>query len=110
MAFHCGSSRSQNAKMSVTSRSDACEVLLQHVVLHGARELRPGDAMTFGNGDIQGQQDDGGRVDRHRRRDAIERNAVEERGHVVERVDGHADTTDLAVGERMVGVVAHLRR
>ena len=30
--------------------------------------------------------------------------------HVVDRVDGHADLADFALGERMVGVVAHLRR
>ena len=31
-------------------------------------------------------------------------------GHVLDRVDGDADAADLAAGERVIGVVAHLRR
>ena len=60
--------------------------------------------------DVQRQQDDRGRVDGHRRRDPVERDAVEQRRHVVERVDRDADPADLAGGQRMVGVVAHLCR
>ena len=44
------------------------------------------------------EQDDGRRVDGHRRRDPVERDAVEQRGHVVDRVDGDADASDLAGG------------
>ena len=39
-----------------------------------------------------------------------ERNLVEERRHVLDRVDGHADLADLAGRQRMVGVVSDLRR
>ena len=62
------------------------------------------------HGRVQRQQDDGRRVDGHRRRHAVERDAVEQLRHVLDRVDGHADAADLAGGQRVVGVVAHLRR
>ena len=39
-----------------------------------------------------------------------ERNAVEQLRHVVDRVDRHADPADLAGRERVIRVVAHLRR
>ena len=60
--------------------------------------------------DVEGEQDDRRRVDRHRGGHAVERDAVEQLLHVVEAVDGHADAADLALRERVVGVVAHLRR
>ena len=31
-------------------------------------------------------------------------------GHVLDRIDRHADASDFARGERVIGVVAHLRR
>ena len=65
--------------------------------------------LTLGDRDVHRQQDDRRRVDRHRRRHAIERNAVEQLRHVVERVDGDADAPDFAGGQRVVRVVAHLR-
>ena len=69
-----------------------------------------GDALPARDRDVEREQDDRRRVDRHRRRHAIERNAVEQLRHVVDRVDGDADAADLAGGERVIGVVAHLRR
>ena len=69
-----------------------------------------GDALPPRDGDVEREQDDGRRVDGHRRRDAIERDAVEQRRHVLDRVDRDADPADFARGERMVRVVAHLRR
>ena len=41
-----------------------------------------------------------GRVDRHRGGHLVQRDAVEQRPHVVDRVDGDADLADLAVRER----------
>ena len=38
-----------------------------------------------------------------------ERQAVEQRRHVLDRVDRDADASDFAGGERVVRVVAHLR-
>ena len=68
------------------------------------------DALPLADRDVERQQDDRRRVDGHRRRHLVERDAVEQRRHVLERVDGHADLADLAGGQRVVGVVAHLRR
>ena len=51
-----------------------------------------------------------GRVDRHRDADVAEVDALEQRLHVVERVDGDALAPDLAERARVVGVVAHQRR
>ena len=108
-----------NAKMSVTIRSDgrggidvgaARDVLLEDVVLNRARQRRGGDALPSRDGDVEREQDDRRRVDRHRRRHAVERDAVEELRHVLDRVDRDADAADLARGQRVVGVVAHLRR
>ena len=88
----------------------ARDVLLEDVVLNRARQARRARALAPGHGDVERQQDDGRRVDGHRRRDAIERDAVEQRRHVLDRVDRHADAADLAGGERVIGVVADLRR
>ena len=51
-----------------------------------------------------------GRVDRHRRVHLVERDALEERPHLAEVRDRHADLADLAAGQRVVGVVAGLGR
>jgi hypothetical protein len=82
--------------MSATRRSD------------GARELRTRHALLFAHDDVHCEQDGGGRVDRHRGRDPVERDLPEQVGQVVHRVDGDADPPDLALRHRVVGVVAHL--
>ena len=69
-----------------------------------------GDALLLGGDHVVGEHDRRGRVDRHRHRHIAERDAGEQRLHVVERVDGHALAADLAQRPRMVGVVAHQRR
>ena len=71
-----------------------------------ARRRRPAAARPR----CRAQQDDRRRVDRHRRRHAIERNAVEQRRHVLDRIDRDADAPDFAGRERVIRVVAHLRR
>ena len=48
-------------------------------------------------------------VDRHRDRDLIERDAVEQDLHVGQRGDADAALAELARGDRLVGVVAHQR-
>ena len=40
----------------------------------------------------------------------LQRDAVEERAHVLQAGDRDADLADLALRQRMIGVVAHLRR
>ncbi len=68
------------------------------------------DALTFCDRHVQRQQNDRRRVDGHRGRDAIERDVVEQRRDVFDRIDGDADLADFAGGQRMVRVVSHLRR
>ncbi len=88
----------------------ARDELLQDVVLHGAGERRRGDPPALGHRQVEGEQDGGGRVDRHRGRDPVEGQVLEELGHVVDARDRHADPADLAARLGGVRVVAHLRR
>ena len=64
---------------------------------------------ALGGGDVEGEHDRGGRVDRHRDGHVAEVDAGEQRLHVVERVDGDALAPDLAERASVVGVVAHQR-
>ena len=68
------------------------------------------DALPLGEHEIHREDHRRRRVDRHRRRDAAERDAVEQRLHVGER--GHVDAAlpHLAERQRMVGIAAHQRR
>ena len=68
------------------------------------------DAAPLRRRDIHREQDDRGRVDGHRGRDAVERDIREQGVHVLDRVDRHADPADLAGRERVIRVVADLRR
>ena len=88
----------------------AREVFLDDVVLDRALQLRDLGALLLGGGDVERQQPGGGGVDRHRGVHRLERDAVEERAHVAEMADRHADLADLAARERMVAVVAGLGR
>ena len=88
----------------------ARDVLLEHVVLGRPAQLLAGHALLLADELVQQQQAGGGRVDRHRRGDLIERDAVEGRAHVVDRVDRHARAPDLAEAARVVRVQAELRR
>ena len=69
-----------------------------------------GDALLVGEREVHAEQPHRGRVDRHRRVHLVERDAVEQRAHLAEVRDRHADLADLAAGERVVGVVAGLGR
>jgi hypothetical protein len=66
--------------------------------------------LLLGGHDVEGEHDRRRGVDRHRHRDIAQRDAAEQRLHVVERVDGDALAPDLAQRPRVVGVVAHERR
>ncbi len=88
----------------------AGDVLLQDVVLDGAAQGGRIDSLRLGDQFVEQQQQGRRRVDRHRRRDPVERDPVEEHLHVGERVDRHAGAAHLAFGARVVGVVAELRR
>jgi hypothetical protein len=83
--------------------------LLEDGVLDGAPERLAVDAAPVGQRDVEGQHDRRRRVDRHARRDLVEGDVLEEVLDVGERVDGHADAADLALGVRVVRVVARQR-
>ena len=87
----------------------ARQVLLDDVVLGGALELGAVDAVVLRRDDVERQQPGRRRVDRHRRVHLVERDAVEQRGHVALVGDGDPDLADLAARELVVGVVARLR-
>ena len=99
----------------------AGEVLLDDVVLRGAGQLgahvgrgRRRPASTAGLLErcrlVEREQPHRRRVDRHRGVHLGQRDAVEQRPHVAEVADRHADLADLAAGQLVVGVVAGLGR
>ena len=82
------------------------DVLLEDVVLDRALEGGPRDALLLGGHDVH-RPDRGGRgVDRHRGADPVEREPGEEGLHVGQRADRDAAGAELALGLRVVGVVA----
>jgi hypothetical protein len=88
----------------------ARHVLLEDVVLNGAHDFLRGDALLLGDGDVHGEENRGGGVDRHGGGDFVEGNLVEEDFHVGEGIDGDADFADLPIGHGAVGIVSHLGR
>ena len=85
-------------------------VLLEDVVLDRPAEPRWVRPLLFRHGDVEREQDRRRRVDGHRRGHALQRDPVEQLAHVLDGGDGHADLADLALGHRVVGVVADLGR
>ena len=85
------------------------DVLLENVVLDRTADLALVDALLFGDRRIEREQRRRGGVDRHRGSDPIQRDAVEQRAHILDRVDRHANLADLALGHRGIGVVTDLR-
>ena len=88
----------------------ARDVLLEHVVLRGAHDHVRLVPLLLRRDDVHRHEDRRGRVDRHRGRDAVQRDVLEQRLHVGEAVDRHAHLADLAGRHRVVRVVAGLRR
>src|SRR5215203_4669434 len=88
----------------------AGDVLLEDVVLHRPAQRLTRDALLLRDQLVQQEQQRRRSVDRHRRRDLVERDAVEEHLHVGERIDRDARAADLAGGARVVRVEAELGR
>jgi hypothetical protein len=86
----------------------AREVFLDDVVLGRPLELGAVDAVLLGDGDVEGEQPRGRRVDRHRGVHLVEGDPVEERVHVALVRDRDPDLADLAPSEDVIGVVAGL--
>ena len=72
------------------------------------RIFSPGDALLLGHQFVEEQQDGTGGVDGHGGGDLVHRQVGHEESHVGQRVDGHAHLAHLALGPRVVRVVAHL--
>ncbi len=72
--------------------------------------VAPVRALLLGDDEIHRQQHRRRRVDRHRRRDRTEIDAVEQRLHVGERRDVDAALAHLAARQLVVGVAPHQRR
>ena len=75
-----------------------------------ARERCARRALLVGDRDVEREQPGGRGVDGHRGVHLAERDAVEQRAHVAEMGDRHADLADLAARQHVVGVVAGLGR
>ena len=86
------------------------DVLLEDVRLDRPAEAIVRDVLLVRDADVEPEEHRGGPVDGHGGGDLVERDAVEEELHVLQRVDGNAFATDLAERLRMIGVVAHERR
>ena len=83
--------------------------LLQDVVLDGPAQLLLRHALLFGRDHVAGEHRQHRAVHRHRHADLVERDAVEQDLHVLDRVDRHAGLADVAGDARVVAVVAAVR-
>ena len=90
--------------------SPARKIFLQDVVLHRAGELLTRHALLVGERDIEREQPRRRGVDGHRGVHLAERDALEQRAHIAEMRDRHADLANLAAGEDVVGIVTGLGR
>ncbi len=80
--------------------------LLEDVVLDGAAQLVLRHALFLGGHHVAGQHRQHRAVHRHRDADLLQRNAVEQNLHVLDRVDRHAGLADVAGHPRVVRVIA----
>ena len=80
--------------------------LFQNVVLNGAREFFRRHALFLGGRDEQRQDRQHRAVHGHRHAHLVERDAGEQRAHVVDRIDRDAGHADVAGDARMIAVVA----
>ncbi len=80
--------------------------LLEDVVLDGPAELLRLHPLLLRRGDVEREHRQHGAVHGHADAHLVERDAVEQRAHVVDRVDRHPGHADVAAHPRVVGVVA----
>jgi hypothetical protein len=84
--------------------------LFEDIVLDGAAEARPRDALLLAGRDEHGEDRQHRAVHRHRHRHLVERDLIEQDPHVLDRIDRHARLADVAGDARMVGIVAAVGR
>ena len=92
-------------RIDVSSPGD---VLLEDVVLYRAGETAGIGALPLGHRHVESQQDGGGSVDGHRGGNFLQWDALEERLHILQRIDGHAHFSHFAERFGSVGVVPKL--
>ena len=78
----------------------------EDVVLNGAAQLRLRYALLFSGHHVTGEHGQHSAVHRHRDRDFVQRNLVEQDLHIFDRVDRHTRFAHVTRHARMVGVVA----
>ena len=83
--------------------------LLEDVVLDRAAQLLERATLLQPRHDVERQYGQHGAVHRHRDGHLVERNAVEQHFHILDRADRHARFAHVAHDARMVGVVAAVR-
>jgi hypothetical protein len=81
----------------------------ENVVLNGAGKLFRLHALFFRRDDIQRHDRKHGAIHRHRYAHLVQRNACEQRAHIVDAVDCHAGHADVAGNARVIGIVAAVR-
>ncbi|MPL82808.1 hypothetical protein SDC9_28757 [bioreactor metagenome] len=84
--------------------------LLEDIVLDRARELLARHALLLAGDDEVRQHRNDGAVHRHRDRDLLERDAVEQDLHVLDTVDRDARLADIADDARVIAVIAAVGR
>jgi hypothetical protein len=82
--------RQAHRRLGRVDEVPARDVLLEDVVLGRAGQRLGGHALLLADELVEQQQHSRRRVDRHRGRDLVERDAVEDAPHVVDRVDRDA--------------------
>ncbi|CAB4786461.1 unannotated protein [freshwater metagenome] len=87
----------------------AREVLLDNVVLRGARQIGEWHILLVGVGQVETPQPGSRGVDRHRGVHLADGNLVQQFAHVAEMGNRNADLAHFASGRRGVRVVARLR-
>ena len=95
-----------NARAGRIDISVAHHEFFEDVVLDRARQFGVRHALFLGRDDVKREHRQHRAVHGHRHAHLVERNAGEQRAHVVDRVDGHARHADVAGHARMVAVVA----
>ena len=80
--------------------------LFEDVVLDRAGELVLRHTLLLGGDDVAGEHRQDRAVHRHRHAHPVERDAVEQDLHVLDRVDRHPGLADIADDPRMVAVIA----
>ena len=85
------------------------DIFFENVILDGAAQLVGRHALLLAHSNDHRQQNRGRRVNRHANAHLVERDAVEQRFHVVQAADRDADFAHFTFGQLMIGVIANLR-